>query len=37
LTVLLVAFAAGLFLNAALVVAAAGAIGVLIDRVKHNA
>lgn len=37
LTVLLVAFAAGLFVNAALVVAAAGAIGVLIDRVKRDA
>jgi chromate transporter len=37
LTMLLVAFAAGLFVNAALVVAAAGAIGVLIDRVKRNA
>ena len=37
LTMLLVAFAAGLFVNAALVVAAAGAIGVLIDRVKRDA
>ena len=37
LTVLLVAFAAGLFVNAAVVVTVAGAIGVLIDRVKHNA
>ena len=37
LTVLPVAFAAGLFINAALVVAAAGAIGVLIDRVKRDA
>jgi len=37
LTVLLVAFAAGLFVNAAVVVAGAGAIGVLIYRVKHNA
>jgi len=37
LTVLLAAFAAGLFVNAALVVAAAGAIGVLIDRVKRDA
>jgi chromate transporter len=37
LTVLLVAFAAGLFVNAALVVAAAGAIGVVIDRVTRDA
>ena len=37
LTVLLVAFAAGLFVNAAVVVTVAGAIGVPIDRVKHNA
>jgi chromate transporter len=37
LTVLLVAFVAGLFVNAALVVGAAGAIGVLIDRVRHDA
>ena len=37
LAVLVVAFAAGLFINAALVVAAAGAIGVLIDRVKRDA
>jgi chromate transporter len=37
LTVLLVGFAAGLFVNTALVVAAAGAIGVLIDRVKRDA
>lgn len=37
LTVLLVGFAAGLFVNAAVVVAAAGAIGVLIDRVKRDA
>jgi chromate transporter len=37
LIVLLTAFAAGLFVNAALVVAAAGAIGVLIDRVKRDA
>jgi chromate transporter len=36
LTVLLAGFAAGLFLNASLVVAAAGAIGVLIDRVKRD-
>lgn len=34
LTMLLAAFAAGLFVNAAVVVATAGAIGVLIDRVK---
>ncbi len=37
LTVLLAGFAAGLFVNAAFVVAAAGAIGVLIDQVKRNA
>ena len=37
LAVLVVAFAAGLFINAALVVAAAGAIDVLIDRVKRDA
>jgi chromate transporter len=37
LTVLLAGFAAGLFVNAAVVVAAAGAIGVMIDRVKRNA
>ena len=37
LTVLPVAFVAGLFVNAALVVAAAGAIGVLIDRVQRDA
>jgi chromate transporter len=37
LTVLLVGFAAGLFANAALVVAAAGVIGVLIDRVQRDA
>ena len=37
LTVLLAAFAAGLFVNAAVVVAAAGAIGVVIDRVKRHA
>jgi chromate transporter len=36
-TVLLVGFAAGLFVNAAAVVAAAGAIGVVIDRVKRDA
>ena len=36
-TVLLLAFAAGLFVNAALVVAAAGVVGVLIDRVKRDA
>src|ERR1700730_7313792 len=35
LIVVLTAFAAGLFVNAALVVAAAGAIGVAVDRVKH--
>jgi chromate transporter len=32
----LAAFAAGLFVNAALVVAAAGTIGIAIDRTKHN-
>jgi hypothetical protein len=37
LTVLLAGFAAGLFVNAAVVVAAAGAIGVVIDRAKHDA
>jgi chromate transporter len=37
LIVLLIAFVAGLFVNAALVVAAAGAIGVVVDRVKHDA
>jgi len=37
LIVLLAAFAAGLFVNAALVVAAAGAIGVAVDRVKRDA
>jgi chromate transport protein ChrA len=37
LIVLLTAFAAGLFVNAALVVAAAGAIGVVVDRVKRDA
>ena len=37
LTVLIAAFAAGLFVNAALVVAAAGAIGIMVNRVKHNA
>lgn len=36
-TVLLAGFAAGLFVNAAVVVAAAGAIGVLIDRVRRDA
>ena len=36
-TVLLVGFAAGLFVNAAAVVAAAGGIGVVIDRVKRDA
>jgi chromate transport protein ChrA len=36
-TVLLVGFAAGLFVNAAVVVAAAGIIGVVIDRVKRDA
>ena len=35
--VLLSAFVAGLFVNAALVIAAAGAIGVAVDRVKRNA
>ena len=35
--VLLTAFGAGLFVNAALVVAAAGAIGVAVDRGKHGA
>jgi chromate transporter len=35
--VLLAAFGAGLFVNAALVVAAAGAIGVAVDRVKRDA
>ena len=35
--VLLIAFAAGLFVNAGVVVAAAGAIGVMIDRVKADA
>lgn len=35
--VLLAAFAAGLFVNAAVVVVAAGAIGILIDRQKRNA
>lgn len=35
--VLLAAFAAGLWVNAALVVAAAGAIGVAADRVKRHA
>jgi chromate transporter len=35
--VLLSAFAAGLFVNAALVVAAAGAVGVAVDRVKRDA
>jgi chromate transport protein ChrA len=34
--VLLAAFAAGLFVNAALVVGAAGAIGVAIDRIKRD-
>src|SRR6266404_6695272 len=34
--VLLAAFGAGLFVNAALVVAAAGAIGVAVDRVKRD-
>jgi chromate transporter len=37
LIVLLTAFAAGLFVNAALVVATAGAIGVAADRVKQDA
>jgi chromate transporter len=37
LIVLLAAFAAGLFVNAALVVAAAGAIGVVVDRVRRDA
>ena len=37
LTVLLVAFAAGLLVNAVLVVAMAGVIGILIDRVKRDA
>jgi chromate transporter len=37
LIVLLTAFAAGLLVNAALVVAAAGAIGVAVDRVKRDA
>jgi chromate transporter len=37
LTMLLAGFAAGLFVNAALVVAAAGAIGVVIDGVKRDA
>ena len=37
LSVLLAGFATGLFVNAAVVVAAAGAIGVLIDRVKRDA
>jgi chromate transporter len=37
LTVLLVACVAGLFVNAAFVVAAAGAIGVLINRAKRDA
>ena len=37
LTVLLAGFAAGLFVNAAVVVAAAGAIGIVIDRAKHDA
>ena len=37
LVVLLTAFAAGLFVNAALVVAAAGATGVAVDRVKRDA
>jgi chromate transport protein ChrA len=37
LIVVLTAFAAGLFVNAALVVAAAGAIGVAVDRVKRDA
>jgi chromate transporter len=35
--VLLTAFGAGLFVNAALVVAAAGAIGVAVDRMKRDA
>ena len=35
--VLLAAFGAGLFINAAIVVAAAGVIGVLVDRTKHHA
>jgi chromate transporter len=37
LIVLLAAFAAGLFVNAAIVVGAAGAIGVVVDRVKRDA
>lgn len=37
LTVLLAGFAVGLFVNAAVVVAVAGAIGVVIDRVKRDA
>ena len=37
LIVLLIAFTAGLFVNAALVVAAAGAIGVVVDRVQRDA
>jgi chromate transporter len=37
LIMLMAGFAAGLFLNAAVVVAAAGAIGVVIDEVKRDA
>ena len=37
IAVLLTAFAAGLFFNAALEVAAAGAIGVALDRLKRDA
>jgi chromate transport protein ChrA len=35
--VLLAAFAAGLFVNAALVVGAAGALGVAVNRIKRDA
>jgi chromate transporter len=37
MTVVVAVFAAGLFVNAALVVAAAGAIGIVVDRVRRNA
>jgi chromate transport protein ChrA len=37
LIMLMAGFAAGLFLNAAVVVAAAGAIGVVIDELKRDA
>ena len=37
MAVLLAAFITGLFVNAALVVAAAGAIGVALDRMQHHA